>query len=176
MAKEINWNQVIEWDKKYHVKVFTTEEQYHCVPIDHTEGDHLVTPDGTRLLDCMNQLCCVNAGQSHPKIQAAIREATERYGFVWEVFTTDYSARACKLVIEDLLGPYGWAGKVSWVPREARLLIEHCRSPDSIQDALSLSAGPMLIMVGPVVPASAPELGAIGRVLLPQIRPNLSFM
>ena len=114
MAKEINWNQVIEWDKKYHLKVFKTEDEYQCVPIEHTEGDHVVKPDGTKLLDCMNQLCCVNAGQSHPKIQAAIREATERYGFVWEVFTTDYSARASKLVVEDLLGPYGWAGKVNW--------------------------------------------------------------
>ena len=114
MAKEINWNEVIEWDKKYHLKVFKTEDEYQCVPIEHTEGDYVVMPDGTKLLDCMNQLACVNAGQSHPKIQAAIREATERYGFVWEVFTTDYSARASKLVIEDLLGPYGWAGKVSW--------------------------------------------------------------
>ena len=114
MAEKIDWNKVVEWDKKYHLKVMKSENEYHCVPIEHTEGDTLVMPDGTRLLDCLNQLVCVNAGQRHPKIQAAIREATERYGFLWEVFTTDYSARACKLVVEDLLGPYGWAAKVGW--------------------------------------------------------------
>ncbi len=114
MAQKIDWKEVEDWDKKYHLKVFTTEDEYHCVPIEHTEGDYLVMPDGTKLLDCLNQLVCVNAGQCHPKIQQAIREATERYGFVWEAFTTDYSAKACKLLIEDILGPYGWASKVGW--------------------------------------------------------------
>lgn len=111
---QIDWQKVIEWDKKYHLKVFQTEDEYRCIPIEHTEGDYLVMPDGTRLLDCLNQLVCVNAGQCHPKIQQAIREATERYGYVWEYFTTDYSAKASKLLMEDILGPYGWAGKVSW--------------------------------------------------------------
>ena len=114
MAEKIDWNKVVEWDKKYHLKVFHNEDEYQCVPVEHTEGDTLVLPDGTRLLDCLNQLVCVNAGQRHPKIQQAIRDATERYGFVWEAYTTDYSARASKLLVEDLLGPYGWAGKVSW--------------------------------------------------------------
>jgi len=49
--KEINWNEVIEWDKEYHLKIFKTEDEYQCVPIEHTEGDYFVTPDGTKLLD-----------------------------------------------------------------------------------------------------------------------------
>jgi len=114
LAKKIDWNEVKEWDKKYHLKVFANEAEYQHVPIEHTEGDTLVMPDGTRLLDCLNQLVCVNAGQCHPKIQAAIREATERYGFVWEVFTTDYSARASKLLIEDVMATHGWAAKLNW--------------------------------------------------------------
>ena len=41
--EEINWNEVIEWDKEYHLKIFKTEDEYQCVPIEHTEGDYLVT-------------------------------------------------------------------------------------------------------------------------------------
>ena len=58
-------------------------DEYQCVPIEHTEGDYLYTPDGTKLLDCLNQLICVTAGQRHSKVQAAIKEALDRYGFVW---------------------------------------------------------------------------------------------
>ena len=114
MAEKIDWNKVLEWDKKYRLHVEATDKEYAPIPIERTEGDYLVMPDGTRLLDCLNQLICVNAGQCHPKIQEAIREATKRYGFVWELFLTDYSAKAAKLIVEDILGPYGWADRVSF--------------------------------------------------------------
>jgi len=114
MTNKIDWKKIEEWDKKYLVHVFASDEEYNFIPIEHTEGDYLVKPDGTRLLDCLNQLVCVNAGQCHPKIQETIREATERYGFVWDIFCTDYKARAAKLLIEDILGPDNWASKVSW--------------------------------------------------------------
>ncbi len=118
MGKKINWDQIKEWDAKYHIKVFFSDDEWQFIPIESTEGDYLIMPDGTRLLDCVNQLVCVTAGQKHPKIQQAIREASERYGFVWEEFITDYAAKACKLVVEDLINGAsstgGWAGKVSW--------------------------------------------------------------
>ena len=114
MAEKIDWGKIAEWDKKYIMHVFKSEEEYEPVLIEHTEGDYLVQPDGTRLLDCLNQLVCVNAGQSHPKIQEAIREATKRYGFLWDAYCSDYKARAAKLLIEDILGADGWASKVSW--------------------------------------------------------------
>ncbi len=114
MAGKIDWKKIEEWDKKYIIHTFMSEEEYKPVLIEHTEGDYLVKPDGTRLLDCLNQLVCVNAGQCHPKIQEAIREATERYGFLSDFYCSDYKARAAKLLIEDILGPDDWAGKVSW--------------------------------------------------------------
>jgi taurine--2-oxoglutarate transaminase len=114
LADKTDWNTVVEWDKKYRMHVEFTDEEYQSIPIARAEGDYLITPDGTRLLDCLNQLICVNAGQAQPKIQQAIRDATERYGFLWEYFTTDYNARASKLLIEDILGPYDWAGKVGY--------------------------------------------------------------
>jgi len=78
MAEKIDWNKVLEWDKKYRLHVEAADEEYTPIPIERTEGDYIVTPDGTRLLDCLNQLICVNAGQCHPKIQEAIRETTKR--------------------------------------------------------------------------------------------------
>jgi len=115
MAEKIDWKQIEEWDRKYRLHVDFTDDEYKCIPIEHTEGDYLYTPDGTKLLDGLNQLICVNVGQRHPKVQAAIKEALDRYGFLWHYYTTDYVARAAKLLVEDILGPYGWAGKVSFV-------------------------------------------------------------
>ena len=109
-----DWDKVVEWDRKYYMHVDSADSEYETIPIESTEGDYLVLPDGTRLLDTFNQLYCVNAGQRVPKIQEAIKAAADRYGFVWEAFTTDYRSYASKLLVEDILGPYNWAGKVSF--------------------------------------------------------------
>ncbi|WML31756.1 aspartate aminotransferase family protein [Neobacillus sp. OS1-32] len=112
---EINWKQVEEWDKKYILRTFSTQEEYQPIPIESTDGDYLIMPDGTRLLDCFNQLYCVNAGQKNEKINNAIKEALDRYGFLQDAYTTDYKARAAKLIIEDVLGNESWPGKVRFV-------------------------------------------------------------
>lgn len=113
--KPIDWKQVEEWDKKYILRTFATQEEYQPIPIESTEGDYLVTPDGTKLLDCFNQLYCVNAGQKNEKINNAIKEALDRYGFLQDAFTTDYKAKAAKLIIKDVLGNENWPGKVRFV-------------------------------------------------------------
>lgn len=112
--KVINWGEIKEWDEKYYIHLDVTKQEYQHIPIERTEGDYLVLPDGTRLLDFFNQLYCVNSGQCNEKIQDAIKEAADRFGFVWEAFTTDYRSKAAKLIVEDILGPYDWAGKVSF--------------------------------------------------------------
>ena len=114
MTKNIDWGKVQEWDDKYYVHLDATKEEYAFIPIERTEGDYLVLPDGNKLLDFFNQLYCVNAGQCNPQVQDAIKEASDRYGFVWEAFTTDYRSKAAKLIIEDILGDEEWAGKVSF--------------------------------------------------------------
>lgn len=112
MSQEINWEQVLEWDKKYIVRTWNAQPEYKPVPIASTDGDYLVMPNGTRLLDCFNQLYCVNAGQKVEFINNKIKEALDRYGFLQDAYTTDYKARAAKLIIEDILGNESWAGKV----------------------------------------------------------------
>lgn len=113
--KSIDWKQVEDWDKKYILRTFATQEEYRPIPIESTEGDYLVTPDGAKLLDCFNQLYCVNAGQKNEKINNAIKEALDRYGFLQDAYTTDYKAKAAKLIIEDVLGNENWPGKVRFV-------------------------------------------------------------
>lgn len=115
MAKSIDWGKVKEWDEKYYIHLDATKSEYQGLAVESVEGDYLTLPDGTRLLDFFNQLYCVNAGQRNKRIQAAICEATERYGHLWESFVTDYRSKAAKLIVEDILGPYKWAGKVSFV-------------------------------------------------------------
>ena len=64
----IDWKKVEEWDRKYIMRTFSAQDEYQTVPIESTEGDYLVMPDGTRLLDFFNQLYCVNTGQKNEKI------------------------------------------------------------------------------------------------------------
>lgn len=112
---QTDWKLVEEWDKKYILRTFSTQDEYQPIPIESTDGDYLIMPDGTRLLDCFNQLYCVNAGQRNETINNAIKEALDRYGFLQDAFTTDYKAKAAKLLIEDVLGNESWPGKVRFV-------------------------------------------------------------
>lgn len=111
----IDWKKVEEWDRKYIMRTFSAQDEYQTVPIESTEGDYLVMPDGTRLLDFFNQLYCVNTGQKNEKINEAIKEALDRYGFLWDAFTSDYKAIAAKYIIEDILGDEEWPGKIRFV-------------------------------------------------------------
>ncbi|MDR1765396.1 MAG: aspartate aminotransferase family protein [Lachnospiraceae bacterium] len=110
----IDWKQIEEWDRKYNVHAFSTADEYAPVCIERTQGNYLVTPEGTKLLDFYNQLFCVNVGQNVPEVQEGIREALERYGFLWDIYTTDYKAEVSKILIEDLLAADGWAAKVRY--------------------------------------------------------------
>lgn len=110
----IDWKQIAEWDKKYNVHAFSSADEYGTIFVESTKGNDLIQPDGTHLLDFYNQLYCVNAGQNVPEIQEGIREALNRYGFVWDIYTTDYKAEVSKILIEDLLKDSGWAAKVRY--------------------------------------------------------------
>ncbi len=108
-------------DDKYVVRTFYSQGEYHWLPVERTEGDYLVMPDGTRLLDFFDQLYCVNVGQKNPRVVAEIKEALDRYGFVWDLYTTDYKATVAKLIVEDILGPYDWAAKVRFTEHRERV-------------------------------------------------------
>ena len=109
---KIDWKQVEQWNKDYVVKCFAKESEYGTMFVESAEGDYLIDASGNRWLDFYNQLYCVNAGQRIPEVQQAIKDATDRYGFVWDVYTTDYKAEAAKVLIEDILGKDSWAGQV----------------------------------------------------------------
>jgi len=112
MSNAVDWNKIEEWNDKYVVRTFYSQGEYHWIPVESTDGDYLVMPDGTRLLDFFNQLYCVNVGQKNPAVTERVKKALDRYGFVWDLYTTDYKATTAKLIVEDILGPYDWAGKV----------------------------------------------------------------
>jgi taurine--2-oxoglutarate transaminase len=107
-----DWERVRSWDEDYYAHVFVGADEYEHRAVSHAEGDFLVLADGTRLLDFTSGLLCANAGHRNERIESAIVEALGRYGFVWEGWATDYRARAAKLVVEDLLGEDGWAGRI----------------------------------------------------------------
>lgn len=107
-----DWDAIRRWDEDYYAHVFVSADEYRHVAVARTDGDHLELADGTRLLDFTSGLLCVNAGQRNERVRSAIVEALDRYGYVWEGFATDYRARAAKLIMEDILGPEEWAGRI----------------------------------------------------------------
>lgn len=114
-SHEINWQRVKELDEKYYMHACKSEKEYTHIPIARTEGNYLYKPDGTKLLDFCSQLSCVNLGQRHPKIIEKIKEALDRYGFLWDGFCTDYRSRVVELIMETLLGKEAWPGRLRFV-------------------------------------------------------------
>ena len=112
--KAVDWDQVRRWDEDYVFHVCSTAEEYHSNPVESTDGCYVTLAGGTRIFDFANQLVCVNMGHRHPRIQQAIREATEKFGYVWEGMTTEYRSRAAKLIMEDL-GVGRWAGRIRFL-------------------------------------------------------------
>jgi taurine--2-oxoglutarate transaminase len=110
----IDWEQVREWDERYVFHVLATADEYHSNPVASADGCYVTLADGTRIFDFANQLICVNMGHRHPKIVAAIREATDKFGYVWEGMTTEYRSRAAKLIMEDI-GVGEWAGRIRFL-------------------------------------------------------------
>jgi taurine--2-oxoglutarate transaminase len=100
------------WDEDHYAHVFVTADEYEHRAIARADGDELELADGTRLLDFTSGLLCTNAGHRNERIRTAIVEALDRYGFVWEGWATDYRARAAKLIVDDVLGPDDWAGRI----------------------------------------------------------------
>jgi taurine--2-oxoglutarate transaminase len=107
-----DWDLIRAWDEDHYAHVFVTADEYEHAAVARTDGDFIELSDGTRLLDFTSGLLCTNAGHRNPRIRNAIVEALDRYGFVWEGFATDYRARAAKLIVDDLLGPDDWAGRI----------------------------------------------------------------
>ncbi len=112
--KAVDWDQVRRWDEAYVFHVCSTAEEYHSNAVESTDGCYVTLAGGTRIFDFANQLVCVNMGHRHPRIQQAIREATEKFGYVWEGLTTEYRSRAAKLIMEDL-GVGRWAGRIRFL-------------------------------------------------------------
>ena len=60
------------------VRTFSSQDECRRIPVESTEGDHLVMPDGTRLLDFVERLSCVNARQRNEQVTTKVKEALDR--------------------------------------------------------------------------------------------------
>ena len=115
-AAAVDWPQMEAWDRAYYLHNVQGAEEHVWNGVAYQEGNYLYMVDGTRLLDCQSQLISDNMGHRHPRVVAGLQEALERYGHVYFGMATDYRARAAKLIVDDLLGADGWAGRVRILP------------------------------------------------------------
>jgi taurine--2-oxoglutarate transaminase len=119
------------WDETHYAHVFATAEEYHSETVVGSDGDYLELATGERLLDFTSGLLCVNAGNRNPRIRDAVVAAMDELGFVWEGFANPYRTRAAKLILEDVLGPDDWAGRIRFTSSgseavELAMLVAKC--------------------------------------------------
>jgi taurine--2-oxoglutarate transaminase len=113
--EETNWEQIQKWDADYYLHVKQAAKEYTFLPVSHTEGNFVHLVGGLKVLDFVSQIIGANLGYKHPRVTAAIKEAADKIGFVQELFCTEYRSRAAKLIMEDVLGPDDWAGRMRFV-------------------------------------------------------------
>ena len=115
-ASAIDWEQVEAWDRAYYLHNIQAEEEHVWRCVAYQEGHYIYMTDGKRLLDFQSQLISASMGHRHPHVVAGAHEALERYGQVAFFFANDYKARAAKLIVADILGEDGWAGRLRILP------------------------------------------------------------
>jgi taurine--2-oxoglutarate transaminase len=112
MAERRDWSQLERWDRSYYLHSTQAAHEHVFTAVDSMDGNYFTLADGTRLLDFQSQLISDSMGHRHPAIHAELKRAMERYGHVLFGLANEYRARAAKLIIEDVLGPGSWAGRV----------------------------------------------------------------
>ena len=107
-----DWRQVEEWDRTYYLHAVQNFAREPWEAVESAEGNYLQMSDGRRLLDFVSQASSDHMGHRDPRVVEAIHTALERYGHVMYSLGTDYRAKAAKLIVDDLLGQDGWAGRL----------------------------------------------------------------
>jgi len=88
MSKDIDWEQIHEWDMKYYLHVKQSVEETRFLPIARTEGNYVYLANGMKILDFVSQIIGNNLGYRHPRVTAAIKDALDTVFFVQEIFCT----------------------------------------------------------------------------------------
>jgi taurine---2-oxoglutarate transaminase len=108
----VDWQEVEEWDRAYYLHSFQAKDEHVWGGVAYQDGNYLHMADGSTLLDFQSQLASDSMGFRHPRVVEGLQEALERYSHVFFGMASDYRAKAAKLIVEDLLGPDDWAGRV----------------------------------------------------------------
>lgn len=109
------WDQYIEWDKKFYMHHDMSMSDWEAatpLAISRVEGCYYIDHEGKKILDMLGGWICTNLGQRDPRIVNEIKKALDKYGWVPETYITPYKAEAAKLIVNDILGPDKWAGRV----------------------------------------------------------------
>jgi taurine--2-oxoglutarate transaminase len=106
-----------DWDRRYYLHEHVTPEEYRYVHVTDAQGVEFTLGDGTRVLDFASQTACCNLGHRHPRVVAAVKDALDRYGHLtaYPRLGNHYKPRLAKLLIDDVLGADGWAGRVRFL-------------------------------------------------------------
>ncbi|PPR76874.1 MAG: Taurine--pyruvate aminotransferase [Alphaproteobacteria bacterium MarineAlpha2_Bin1] len=108
----IDWSEIEKWDRKYYLHNTQAQNEYVFFPVEAVDKNYLYLPDGKKLLDFQSQLVSDNMGHRNQRVHNEIKIAMERYGHIFFGLSSDYRAKAAKLLINDIIGHEKWAGRV----------------------------------------------------------------
>jgi taurine--2-oxoglutarate transaminase len=106
-----------DWDRRYYLHEHVAPDEYRFVHVVDADGMEFTLADGTRILDFASQTVCCNLGHRHPRVVDAVKEALGRYGHLtaYPRLGNHYKPKLAKLLVEDVLGGDGWAGRVRFL-------------------------------------------------------------
>ncbi len=91
---------LVTLEQQHLIKSWSVQGRWKPTLLTKTKGCWLYDKDGKKFLDFSSQLICSNLGHGHPKILQAIRNQTEKIGFVHSAFATEPVATLAKMVAD----------------------------------------------------------------------------
>ncbi|MEO1021977.1 MAG: aspartate aminotransferase family protein [Bacteroidota bacterium] len=103
------------------MQCWSSQEGYHPIEVEHTEGCWIHTKDGRKIFDLRSAHECINLGFNHPKVKAAVQVALEQPIYVTDDFAVEATARLAQKLAELTPGP---ANKKIWFGQSGAASVE----------------------------------------------------
>lgn len=108
--EEVDWERLLDLDKKYVIHIYTSEPEWMPLSADEAHGSYFHDTMFGDILDFTSTLWNAGLGHRHPKIVKAIKESADKLCCILPLYVTEHRPELARLIIEDAIGG-GWAGK-----------------------------------------------------------------
>nr|WP_315020016.1 aspartate aminotransferase family protein [uncultured Aminipila sp.] len=98
--------------REHYLSGFIYGNQFHGLSVTGAEGNRIFLENGQSLLDFTGQLGAIISGNGNKAINLYIKEALDKYGFVWEESLNEYRQEAVRLIFSTIFKDEKWIQKI----------------------------------------------------------------